>query len=598
MTTAIALVAASGLSVIKVHRDALTMWLPAGSAAQVNEARYALLTGRPRPRSLVLLVEMDGASTAQAPPSLSSAAQLAPTPLKRALAYAMDIHHAVRSCGLHNVSAGSGLSGSDGVFSPLQLWDYSHDVLELDTDPLGTIQAALFGGGGGDGGGTGDDGDGIDGGVTVGVLRSMLRLLPPTVAAKGSANELSALLLVYNLDGTLDAKSSVVEFERRVRETLSAEESVWRPALARSVSANASDDAHAYHIPTARVHVFSESALSDDLYAAVGDDTLMIGASITMMCVYVTAFLSRHRDLLRLRSIPSSAAVLSVLLATLSAFGTAAALGIEYNYNVNLAIFVILGVGIDDAFVIVRALDNLPPIAIEPLGKGRGASPSTHEQVAQRVGAALGACGSAILLSSTTNAIAFALGARSPLPALQGFCAYAALGMVFDFGFQITFFVAVVALDEQRQSAGRAVVPCFRVGAATLSSAPTADHWRDEHTSRPSRLNHRRFARLAQTLALCTYAVTLCMSIYASYSLRVGFQPEELVSGTSRVAKYAPILAPPLHSGRHQLQILPAVRTETSSLRRAGTLMHRRVSSPPRRISSKWSCCTTRRTLS
>lgn len=59
-----------------------------------------------------------------------------------------------------------------------------------------------------------------------------------------------------------------------------------------------------------------------------------------------------------------------------------------------------------------------------------------------QVGEALSACGSTILLSSTTNAIAFGLGARSPLPALQGFCAYAALGMACDLLFQLSFFVA------------------------------------------------------------------------------------------------------------------------------------------------------------
>lgn len=360
ITTGIALVAACGLSMIKVHRDALTMWLPAGSAAQVNEAEYALLTGRPRPRSLVVLIEWDGASAATGmaspasplgrppPPSPpqpwipSSSSPLpspppAPTSVKAALARAMDIHEAVRSCGLHNVSAGSGLSESDGVFSPLQLWDYSRDVLDLDTDPLGTIEGALFAGGGGSVGGQGGS---IDGGVTVGVLRSMVRLAPPPSDALASASELSALLLVYNLDGGLEAKSAVVEFERRVRKMLSAEGGVWttpdgRPPLpinssVREAPLSGSEE------PSTHVHVFSESALSDDLYAAVGDDTLMIGASITMMCFYVTIFLSRHHDLLRLRSIPSGAAVLSVMLATLSAFGTAAALGVEYNDNVNM----------------------------------------------------------------------------------------------------------------------------------------------------------------------------------------------------------------------------------------------------------------------
>ena len=86
-----------------------------------------------------------------------------------------------------------------------------------------------------------------------------------------------------------------------------------------------------------------------------------------------------------------------------------------------------------------------------------------RDRVASRVGAALASCGNAILLSSVSNAIAFALGARSPLPALHGFCTYAAVGMIFDFGFQVTFFVAAVALDERRRLTGLSIWPCIPI---------------------------------------------------------------------------------------------------------------------------------------
>jgi len=312
---------------------------------------------------------------------------------------------------------------------------------------------------------------------------------------------------VYSLDGRAASKSLTVEFERRVRERLSPSDSIeW--------------------LNVSRAHVFSESALSDDLYAAVGNDTLMIMVSIVLMSAYVSLFLSRHRDALHWRAIPAGGAVFSVLLATLTAFGVGSVLGVEYNDNCNLAIFVILGVGVDDAFVIVRALDDIPtPVA------SSGAKQTTHERISERVGAALGACGSAILLSSTTNAIAFALGTNSPLPALQGFCAYAALGMVFDFFFQLTFFVAVVAIDEQRRSYGRAVIPCFHAKGSEGSDSstkrcegrfPTGGRWTD----------------VLRATVLCTYVATLGLAICASWYLRVGFRPEELVSPSSSVARY------------------------------------------------------------
>ena len=199
VTTAFACVAACGLSVIRVHRDALTMWLPSGSAAQVNAADYSILTGRPRPRSVVVLVD-SAASVARAgaPPSTDdSSAQL-----KTALTQAIGLHELVSACGLSNVSAPTGLS--DGVISPLLLWDYSRELLQRDPDPHATIRTAL-------------DGAGIDNGVTAGILRSMIRL---SAVSGGSPEQLEALLLVYNLDGRPEGKGAAVAFERCARNAL------------------------------------------------------------------------------------------------------------------------------------------------------------------------------------------------------------------------------------------------------------------------------------------------------------------------------------------------------------------------------------------
>ena len=53
----------------------------------------------------------------------------------------------------------------------------------------------------------------------------------------------------------------------------------------------------------------------------------MIMVSFVLMSGYVALALGRHRDALRSRAALSGVAVLSVLLATLAAFGIAAALG-------------------------------------------------------------------------------------------------------------------------------------------------------------------------------------------------------------------------------------------------------------------------------
>ena len=577
-TSVLALCAASGLSVIQVNRDVLTMWLPSDSPAKTHMEQYTALSGWPRPRSLVVLIEADEADAAVAGVGHR-------TSLKAGLTYALSVHRSVVACGLSAAAAPSGLALIDGVFSPLLLWGYDEQVLEADDNPLATIRAAL----------AGRTSNGVDGGVLAGSLRSMLRL-QPTVGESAAAGEgdvqsvengtgLLALLLVYTLDGRLSAEPAVEAFERRVRSALAPHDG-W----------NTSQPDRATPPPafSGRVHIFSESALADDIFAAVGNDAIMIMGSIVLMSAYVSACLSRHRSALRWQALPAGAAVVSVLLATLSAFGVAALLGIEYNQNVNMAIFVILGVGIDDAFVIVRALDDVPrghegrhacrgsgdareqgACELTPMGEGAGSWPSqqhgamgvdgnlpvdrspspgraftkarsgsvplqtaddsTEEAIACRVGVALGSCGSAILLSSTTNAIAFALGSRSQLPALQGFCAYAAVGMVFDLAFQLTFFVAVVALDERRQACGRAAIPCLRVSAVAPPDEPALE---GRTTGQGHVGSFSQRLRMARGVVLCAYSISLGLSVYASRHVSVGFRPEELVAPRSAIAGY------------------------------------------------------------
>ena len=412
LSSGLSLAAATGLFAVKVHGDALTMWLPSDAPSKTWGDDYTYLTGRPRPRALLVLLEASDSNGAS---------------LRPALDFGLTIHERIVSAGLNTSAAASGLSAAgEGVFSPLLLWRYSRDVLTADTDPAATIRTAL-------------SDSGLDNGFTAGLLGSMIRL--------SENGRLQAMMLTYTLDGHPDARDATIAFERRVRTILKDEV----------------DDIHD-ELSYLQIHILSESALSDDLDVAVSSDTSMIMLSMILMTLYVACTLGRHRDALRCRGSLASAAVLSICLATFAAFGIAALCGVEYNDNVNMAIFVLLGVGIDDAFVIIRALEDVPQSTTRTAGATKPAyccDKEAHEEVADRIGTALENCGSAILLSSMTNAIAFALGARSPLPALHGFCAYAAIGMVCDFLLQLTFFVAAATIDEQRQQCGRAIFPCI-----------------------------------------------------------------------------------------------------------------------------------------
>eukprot|EP01059_Diplonema_ambulator_P036350 TRINITY_DN9023_c0_g1_i2.p1 TRINITY_DN9023_c0_g1~~TRINITY_DN9023_c0_g1_i2.p1 ORF type:complete len:937 (+),score=302.57 TRINITY_DN9023_c0_g1_i2:144-2954(+) len=161
------------------------------------------------------------------------------------------------------------------------------------------------------------------------------------------------------------------------------------------------------------------------------------------MILYATFILSRSRFKYS-HSILGIASVISVAMSTFAAYGFCWYLGIKFNTIVQVLILVLLGVGIDDTFVI---MDSWWDCAEEP-------------DMKERMILALKHAGPAITITSLTDLVAFLSSSTTSFPALHDFCFYASVGIIFDFGFQVTFLVALAFLDTRRQDANRADILC------------------------------------------------------------------------------------------------------------------------------------------
>jgi Niemann-Pick C1 protein len=71
-----------------------------------------------------------------------------------------------------------------------------------------------------------------------------------------------------------------------------------------------------------------------------------------------------------------------------------------------------------------------------------------------KIGKTLATAGASITVTSLTDIFAFIIGSNTTLPALRNFCFYAAFGILFDFFFQVTWFVAWLTMDEWRRGRG------------------------------------------------------------------------------------------------------------------------------------------------
>jgi Niemann-Pick C1 protein len=109
---------------------------------------------------------------------------------------------------------------------------------------------------------------------------------------------------------------------------------------------------------------------------------------------------------------------------------------------------ILLGIGIDDAYVVTGAFDRETRV-------------SPNEPAEARIYSAIHRAGMSITVTSMTDFCAFMLGSITRLPAIKYFCQDAAIAIIFIYFAHLTVFPALLALDDARQRAHRLdMAPC------------------------------------------------------------------------------------------------------------------------------------------
>eukprot|EP00557_Chaetoceros_sp_GSL56_P006937 CAMPEP_0176499398 /NCGR_PEP_ID=MMETSP0200_2-20121128/12903_1 /TAXON_ID=947934 /ORGANISM="Chaetoceros sp., Strain GSL56" /LENGTH=920 /DNA_ID=CAMNT_0017897809 /DNA_START=84 /DNA_END=2846 /DNA_ORIENTATION=- len=193
-------------------------------------------------------------------------------------------------------------------------------------------------------------------------------------------------------------------------------------------------------------------SFSDEFGSAISGDLFLVQVAYVVVFLFLGANLGRIIPGPESRWTMSLAALFMVGLSTGAGFGLSSAFGLFFGPVHSLLPFILLGIGVDDAFVIVNAFDR------ERSGSRKGES---NDDLAKRGARALARAGASITVTSFTDLVAFAISASSSLPALASFCAYASVGIVFLWIFASTFFTASLVLDERRQRDNRRECLCW-----------------------------------------------------------------------------------------------------------------------------------------
>lgn len=214
----------------------------------------------------------------------------------------------------------------------------------------------------------------------------------------------------------------------------------------------------AYKNENMTISFTTERSIEDELDRESQSDILTILLSYMAMFLYVTVTLGKYtvfdrknthgfcgivdRLMIDMKFTLGLAGVFIVILSVASSIGLFSYMGVKATLIIFEVIpFLVLAVGVDNIFIIVQNYQRDTRLENESL----------EEQISRIIGRV----GPSMLLTSSSESLAFLLGALTPMPAVRIFSLYAALAVFIDFLLQITCFVSLMTLDCKRELSRR-----------------------------------------------------------------------------------------------------------------------------------------------
>jgi len=278
------------------------------------------------------------------------------------------------------------------------------------------------------------------------------------------------------------------------------------------------------------VDYISGRSFSDEFGGAISGDIVLVQVSYAVVFIFLGANFGNFKPGPGSRWTMSLSALVLVGMSIAASFGVSSAFGLFFGPVHSLLPFILLGIGVDDAFVIVNAFNRER--------KGPRSSES-DEDLATRAGRAMKRAGASITVTSLTDLVAFGISASSRLPALASFCGYAAVAIVFLWLFASTFFASTLVLDERRQRDNRHECLCCVTRSKPLEE-DESDKFEEDRVSRYFRNYHAPaiLSKVGKAIILLSFSGLLAFGIWGATNLSVENTQRSFIPSGSYLTDY------------------------------------------------------------
>ena len=397
---------------------------------------------------------------------------------------------------LCTVASGSCVSKFDGVCaclvdSILKLWNYDLDTLQNDSDIMATINQ-------------------------YGTMDDLQAVLGNPIFDEDTGELVSAE--AFSISYFLESQSEVVNGN-----SVDPINEGWEADVFLD-SAELSGESDDYDL--LEVDYISSRSFDDEFGGAIEGDLFLVQISYIVAFLFLAANMGNIRCGTGSRWTMALSALLVVGLSTAAGFGLSSIFGLFFGPVHSILPFILLGIGVDDAFVIVNAFNRERKVA---------RTSETNEDLAKRCSRGLARAGASITVTSLTDMAAFGISSSSSLPALSSFCAYAAVSIFFLWLYASTFFSATLVLDERRQRDNRRECLCCLTRKNPIEEEEgEAAGFKEDNVSRYFRNYHAPaiLSKAGKIVILTVFAGLFGFGLWGAMNLTVedserSFVPEE-----------------------------------------------------------------------
>uniref|UniRef100_A0A2S2R9A3 Niemann-Pick C1 protein n=1 Tax=Sipha flava TaxID=143950 RepID=A0A2S2R9A3_9HEMI len=250
------------------------------------------------------------------------------------------------------------------------------------------------------------------------------------------------------------------------------------------------------------VAYYSERSVEDELDRESHSDISTIAISYLVMFLYIVFTLGKSKIVL------SFFGILFVIASVACSVGFYGLIGVPLSLIVLEVIpFIVLAVGVDNIFLIIRTYQFMDM--------------KEEELVPDFVGRVLSKIGPSIFITTVAEITCFFIGSLSDMPVVKAFALYAAMALVFNFFFQISCFVGLLAMDAKRDTDMQEMKePSFMYTLFQESYVP---------------MLMNKFVR---PLVILVFTAWLCASIAVIPKIDIGLDVELTMTDDSYVLKY------------------------------------------------------------